>query len=81
MCRDVSNTVHVFQGDLDKQRDGPVFLTLHDVGHSYLAWVNFVNTPEMEAVRRRWDPLKEQSHETENALEIFPLYKVENRII
>ncbi len=53
MCRDVSNTVHMFQGDLDKQRDGPVFLTLHDVGHSYLAWVNFVNTPEMEAVRRR----------------------------
>jgi hypothetical protein len=51
--QDVSNTVHVFQGDLDKQRDGPVFLTLHDVGHSYLAWVNFVNTPEMEAVRRR----------------------------
>ncbi len=58
MCRDVSNTVHMFQGDLDKQRDGPVFLTLHDVGHSYLAWVNFVNTPEMEAVRRRSDPLK-----------------------
>lgn len=41
------------QGDLDKQREGVVFLTLHDVGHSYLAWVNFINTPEMESIRRR----------------------------
>ena len=41
------------QGDLDKQREGVVFLTIHDVGQSYLSWVNFVNTQDMEEVRRR----------------------------
>lgn len=41
------------QGDLDKQREGVVFLTIHEVGQSYLSWVNFVNTPDMEEVRRR----------------------------
>lgn len=46
--------VSVFvQGDLDKQREGVVFLTIHDVGQSYLSWLNFVNTPDMEEVRRR----------------------------
>ena len=44
------------QGDLDKQREGVVFLTIHDVGQSYLSWVNFVNTQDMEEVRRRSVP-------------------------
>jgi len=41
------------QGDLEKQREGVVFMTLHDVGHSYLSLVDFVNHPEMEEIRRR----------------------------
>lgn len=41
------------QGELEKNRDGVVFLTVHDVGHSYLSMVDFVNRPDMEQVRRR----------------------------
>jgi len=41
------------QGDLEKHREGVVFLTLHDVGHSYLTMVDFVNNEDMEEIRRR----------------------------
>eukprot|EP00092_Neocalanus_flemingeri_P011887 GFUD01012819.1.p1 GENE.GFUD01012819.1~~GFUD01012819.1.p1 ORF type:complete len:880 (+),score=232.59 GFUD01012819.1:62-2701(+) len=41
------------QGDLDKQRDGTVFLTVHDVGSSFTSWVNWVMDISMEEVRRR----------------------------
>jgi len=41
------------QGDLEKHRDGVVFLTLHDVGDCYLSMVDFTNHEDMEEVRRR----------------------------
>jgi len=41
------------QGELEKNRDGVVFLCVHDVGHSYLSMVDFVNRPDMEEVKRR----------------------------
>jgi len=41
------------QGDLEKHREGVVFLTIHDVGSSYLSMVDFVNHEEMEEIRRR----------------------------
>jgi len=41
------------QGDLEKQRDGVVFLTVHDVGCTYLSWYNFVMDPSMEDIRKR----------------------------
>lgn len=41
------------QGDLERQRDGVVFLTVHDVGCTYLRWQNFVMEPHMEDIRRR----------------------------
>ena len=35
----------LIQGDLDKLRDGVVFLTVHDVGTSYeVAWMIFLFT-------------------------------------
>ena len=35
----------LIQGDLDKLRDGVVFLTVHDVGTSYeVAWMMFIFT-------------------------------------
>eukprot|EP00092_Neocalanus_flemingeri_P002791 GFUD01002988.1.p1 GENE.GFUD01002988.1~~GFUD01002988.1.p1 ORF type:complete len:301 (-),score=93.37 GFUD01002988.1:107-1009(-) len=46
--------VSVFlQGDLEKQRDGAVFLTVHDVGSSYTSWVHWVMDISMEEVRKR----------------------------
>jgi len=41
------------QGELEKNRDGVVFLCVHDVGHSYLSMVDFVNRPDMAEVKRR----------------------------
>jgi len=41
------------QGDLEKQRDGAVFLTIHDVGCTVLNWHNFVMHPAMEDIRKR----------------------------
>jgi len=41
------------QGDLEKQRDGAVFLTVHDVGCTVLNWHNFVMHPAMEDIRKR----------------------------
>jgi len=41
------------QGDLEKLRDGVVFLTVHDIGNSYMTWVNFIMQPSMEEIRKR----------------------------
>jgi len=41
------------QGDLERQRDGAVFLTVHDVGSSYFTWVDWVRHSSMEEVRKR----------------------------
>jgi len=41
------------QGDLEKQRDGVVFLTVHDVGSTYMSWKYFVTDSSMEDVRKR----------------------------
>jgi len=46
--------VSVFlQGDLDKHRDGVVFLTVHDVGSTYMSWKYFVTDNSMEDVKKR----------------------------
>jgi len=46
--------VSVFiQGDLTQQRDGAVFLTVHDIGSSYQSWVAWVNHSSMEEVRKK----------------------------
>jgi len=46
--------VSVFlQGDLEKHRDGVVFLTVHDVGSTYMSWKFFVTDPSMDDVRQR----------------------------
>jgi len=41
------------QGDLEKQREGVVFLTVHDLGCTYLNWYNFVMDQAMEDIRKR----------------------------
>jgi len=47
-------TVSVFvQGDLDKLREGYVFLTLHDVGANHQSWVNFSKHPSMAEITGR----------------------------
>jgi len=46
--------VSVFvQGDLEKGRDGTVYLTVHDVGRSFRSFVNFVLHDSMKEVRSR----------------------------
>lgn len=47
-------SVSVFvQGDLDKLREGYVFLTLHDVGANHQSWVNFSKHPSMSEITGR----------------------------
>jgi len=41
------------QGDLETKRDGVVFLTIHDLGCTFLNWYNFVMQPSMDNVRKR----------------------------
>merc|ERR1712128_230048 len=41
------------QGDLERQRDGVVFLTVHDLGCTFLNWFNFVMQPGMADIRKR----------------------------
>merc|ERR1712106_857824 len=41
------------QGDLERQRDGVVFLTVHDLGCTFLNLFNFVMQPVMEDIRKR----------------------------
>ncbi|XP_023343988.1 uncharacterized protein ZK1073.1 [Eurytemora carolleeae] len=41
------------QGDLEKQRYGPVIMTIHNVGSSYRSMVDFINHPEMLEVKNR----------------------------
>jgi len=46
--------VNVFvQGNLEKCRDGVVFLTIHDCGSSYQHWVDFVLEESMFDIRNR----------------------------
>ena len=47
-----STQLHL-QGDLEKQRDGAVFLTLHSLGTSYTSWLHFAQHPCMEDIRKR----------------------------
>ena len=42
------------QGDLEKQRYGPVIMTIHNVGSSYRSMVDFINHPEMLEVKNRY---------------------------
>ena len=42
------------QGDLERQRYGPVIMTIHNVGSSYRSMVDFINHPEMLEVKNRY---------------------------
>ena len=42
------------QGELEKHKEGVVFLTVHDVGASYLTWKQFVQDISMDDIRKRW---------------------------
>ena len=56
----VSNKVlnTTLQGDLEKLRDSSnVFLTIHDIGSSYLQWVHFTKHEDMMAIRARYAAL------------------------
>ena len=44
----------LMQGDLEKQRYGPVIMTIHNVGSSYRSMVDFINHPEMLEVKNRY---------------------------
>jgi len=41
------------QGEIDRMKDGPVIMTIHDVGSSYHSMVEFTNHPDMEEVKQR----------------------------
>jgi len=41
------------QGDLDKCREGVVFLTVHGAGSSYNTWLDFAGDTKMEDIRKR----------------------------
>jgi len=41
------------QGNLEKGREGPVFMTIHDVGSSFHSMVDFVNHEDMAEVKNR----------------------------
>lgn len=44
----------LFQGDLEKLRDSDnIFMTVHDVGSSYLSWKRFTNHPDMTEIKAR----------------------------
>lgn len=45
-------TVYV-QGDLSKMEQRAVFLTVHDLGCNYMAWVQFLEHPVMKETRER----------------------------
>jgi len=64
------------QGDLEKGRDGPVFMTIHNVGSSFQSMVEFVNHPDMQEVKQRCLFLHVsvygQSHEAEDLTIEFP---------
>lgn len=64
------------QGDLDKGRDGPVFMTIHNVGSSFQSMVEFVNHVDMDEVKQRCLFLHVsvygQSHQAEDLPIAFP---------
>ena len=42
------------QGDLERLRESDnIFLTVHDVGSSYLSWRKFTNNPDMAEIKAR----------------------------
>ena len=41
------------QGSLEHGRDGPVFMTIHNVGQSFQSMVEFVNHEDMADVKQR----------------------------
>lgn len=41
------------QGEIERMKDGPVIMTIHDVGSSYHSMVEFTNTPDMEEIKNR----------------------------
>ena len=38
---------------MEKTKDGVVFLTVHDLGSSYMTWRQFVKDTSMEDIRKR----------------------------
>jgi len=51
---DVVGPISVYvQGDLDKFRDGVVFLTVHGAGTSFNSWLDFAGDESMQDIRKR----------------------------
>jgi hypothetical protein len=63
LCRDqgIKNPAHpkankpagMFQGDLEKFKDGVVFLTVHGAGSSFNSWLDFAGDESMQDIRKR----------------------------
>ena len=47
-------TISIMQGDLERLREGVVFLTVHGAGSSFNNWLDFAGDVSMEDIRRRW---------------------------
>ena len=46
------------QGDLERLRESDnIFLTVHDVGSSYLSWRKFTNNPDMAEIKARYEQM------------------------
>ena len=43
----------MFQGDLEKLKDGVVFLTVHGAGSSFNSWLDFAGDESMQDIRKR----------------------------
>merc|ERR1712121_150552 len=66
------------QGDLEKMRDGPVIMTIHDLGSSYHSMVEFTNHIDMDEIKHRCLILHisifGQSHKAPDLPHAFPVH-------
>ena len=44
----------LLQGDIERMKDGPVIMTIHDVGSSFHSMVEFTNHEDMQEVKNRY---------------------------
>ena len=45
----------LLQGDIERMKDGPVIMTIHDVGSSFHSMVEFTNHEDMQEVKNRYN--------------------------
>jgi len=64
------------QGNLESGKNGPVFMTIHDVGSSFESMVDFVNQEDMAEVKSRClfvhVSIQGQSHKAKDLTDEFP---------